>query len=72
MEWISDWYSSTYYTTSPAANPTGPESGTCKVLRGGSWYTGGGLLSVADRYNSCSEEFGAVDFGFRCVYPPGR
>lgn len=23
-EWISDWYSATYYTSSPASNPLGP------------------------------------------------
>jgi len=37
-EWVSDWYSATYYEDSPAANPTGPDSGEKKVLRGGNWY----------------------------------
>ncbi len=37
-EWCSDWYSATYYTQSPAANPTGPDGGGDRVLRGGSWY----------------------------------
>lgn len=41
-EWVSDWYSPTYYTQqsqSAAAivNPTGPVAGTEKVVRGGSW-----------------------------------
>ncbi|MBM4398705.1 MAG: chitobiase/beta-hexosaminidase C-terminal domain-containing protein [Candidatus Cloacimonetes bacterium] len=36
-EWCWDWYNSTYYSTSPAVNPTGPTSGNHKVLRGGNW-----------------------------------
>lgn len=36
-EWVNDWYDPTYYATSPSRNPTGPETGKYKVLRGGSW-----------------------------------
>ena len=36
-EWCSDWYDRNYYHSSPEKNPAGPESGTVKVLRGGSW-----------------------------------
>ncbi|MEW5723900.1 MAG: formylglycine-generating enzyme family protein [Thermodesulfobacteriota bacterium] len=39
-EWCQDWYEKDYYRKSPARNPTGPETGTLKVIRGGSW---GGL-----------------------------
>jgi len=34
-EWCLDWYDSDYYKTSPERNPTGPASGTYRVLRGG-------------------------------------
>ncbi|MDQ6700195.1 MAG: formylglycine-generating enzyme family protein, partial [Acidobacteriota bacterium] len=27
-EWVQDWYSPNYYSQSPAANPTGPDSGS--------------------------------------------
>jgi formylglycine-generating enzyme required for sulfatase activity len=37
-EWVNDWYSSAYYGSSPSSNPTGPATGTDRVLRGGSWY----------------------------------
>jgi formylglycine-generating enzyme required for sulfatase activity len=37
LEWVWDWYSSTYYSSSPAEDPLGPESGSSRVLRGGSW-----------------------------------
>lgn len=37
-EWCSDWYSSSYYSSSPANNPTGPAAGyNIRVVRGGSW-----------------------------------
>jgi formylglycine-generating enzyme required for sulfatase activity len=38
-EWCNDWYSSTYYSTTPYphTNPHGPTGGVGRVLRGGSW-----------------------------------
>jgi sulfatase modifying factor 1 len=36
-EWCNDWWSSSYYSSSPTNNPTGPITGTFRVLRGGSW-----------------------------------
>jgi formylglycine-generating enzyme required for sulfatase activity len=38
LEWVHDWYSATYYASSPSMNPTGPEAGSNRVVRGGSWY----------------------------------
>jgi formylglycine-generating enzyme required for sulfatase activity len=37
-EWCSDWYDDKYYANSPGADPRGPDSGSSRVLRGGSWY----------------------------------
>lgn len=34
-EWCSDWYGS--YSSSPAINPTGAQSGSYRVIRGGGW-----------------------------------
>ena len=36
-EWCNDWYSSGYYRSSPSKDPTGPTSGTGRVVRGGHW-----------------------------------
>jgi formylglycine-generating enzyme required for sulfatase activity len=37
FEWVNDWYSPSYYATSPSLNPTGPATGTNRVDRGGPW-----------------------------------
>lgn len=36
-EWCQDWYNSSYYSNSPQMNPTGPSSGSSRVIREGSW-----------------------------------
>lgn len=36
-EWVQDWYSATYYQEGDMTDPVGPESGTYRVFRGGSW-----------------------------------
>ena len=34
-EWCADWYDAEFYQISPKQDPTGPENGKVKVLRGG-------------------------------------
>ena len=51
-EWTADWYDKNYYLSSPANNPQGPNSGSARVKRGGSFDfggVGGGSLRVSDR-----------------------
>jgi sulfatase modifying factor 1 len=36
-EWVQDWYDPAYYAGAPNRNPTGPERGLLKSIRGGSW-----------------------------------
>jgi eukaryotic-like serine/threonine-protein kinase len=65
-EWVSDWYAEDYYVSSPAKNPTGPPSGTDRVLRGGSMNYHPGSLRVALRFPN-TPEYRGFDTGFRCV-----
>jgi formylglycine-generating enzyme required for sulfatase activity len=37
-EWCWDWYDNGFYRNSPPVNPTGPENGSERVIRGGSWF----------------------------------
>lgn len=48
-EWVEDWYASGYYSTSPRTDPSGPDSGTSRVLRGGSWNSFPDFLCAASR-----------------------
>ena len=48
-QWCADWYGAEYYATSPADDPTGPDSGDVRVLRGGSWYAGPNFARSARR-----------------------
>ncbi|MBC8427179.1 MAG: formylglycine-generating enzyme family protein [Deltaproteobacteria bacterium] len=36
-EWCQDWYGKTYYSNSPSKDPTGPSSGSYRVVRGNGW-----------------------------------
>ena len=47
-EWCQDWYGS--YSSGNQTNPTGPSSGTFRMLRGGSQRTGAGSCIVSRRY----------------------
>jgi len=64
-EWCADWYDSGYYSRSPRENPKGPDSGSYRVLRGGSWGIGPNYLRVAYRdYYYPTNTLSVI--GFRC------
>jgi formylglycine-generating enzyme required for sulfatase activity len=68
-EWVADWYSETYYSSSPPSNPQGPASGTDRVLRGGSWFYSAYTVRVASRYwDSPDNRYDR--YGFRCARSP--
>lgn len=63
-EWCSDWYGENYYKISPQENPTGPENGTTRVVRGGCWGSDSSRMRISYRNNEIP--YNAVrDFGFR-------
>ena len=45
-EWCQDWYDDGYYANSPTDDPTGPATGSDRVVRGGGWYDAGEVLPV--------------------------
>jgi formylglycine-generating enzyme required for sulfatase activity len=51
-EWVNDWYSGTYYASSPSTNPPGPATGASRVLRGGSWSNVTSNLRSSTRVSS--------------------
>jgi serine/threonine-protein kinase len=68
-QWVADWYSDTYYASSPSQNPTGPASGTLRTQRGSSWWDDAQNVRVARRAWR-SPEAQADNLGFRCARLP--
>jgi len=65
-ERVADWYANDYYSRSPNRNPTGPDAGTRRVLRGASW---GGIVfgpRTMLRYDYPPDSQNAI-IGFRCA-----
>ena len=65
-EWCLDWYAEDYYAFSPERNPAGPEAGTRRVSRGGSWRHQIKASRAAHR-SSLPPGYGYTDYGFRLV-----
>jgi formylglycine-generating enzyme required for sulfatase activity len=67
-EWVSDWYSPTYYSQAEASglNPSGPPVGTQKVLRGGSWDARIFFARTVHR-QSLEPDQARIWAGFRCA-----
>lgn len=65
-EWCQDWYCLTYYKESPTQDPTGPETGRLRVLRGGAWSLHKDMLRVSNRYGAAPKT-GTGFTGFRIV-----
>ena len=65
-EWVNDWYDSSYYSSSPGSNPSGPATGSDRVLRGGSWISAQWAVRAAYRGNfpGYADD---LQIGFRCA-----
>jgi formylglycine-generating enzyme required for sulfatase activity len=63
-QWCADWYGADYYGKSPVDDPTGPDSGGGRVLRGGSWVNGPDVARSACR-DRCMVGFRYNSAGFR-------
>jgi sulfatase modifying factor 1 len=65
-EWCNDWYKEDYYKNNPEINPKGPDKGTHKVIRGGSWNLGPRDVRTTKRQHLRPEV--TLDYvGFRCA-----
>lgn len=68
-EWVQDYYAANAYTSSAVTDPTGPTTGSGRVLRGGSWDNVASYYRSASRYYYTSG-FRNFSFGFRVVRNP--
>jgi formylglycine-generating enzyme required for sulfatase activity len=65
-EWCSDFYAPDAYLRGQLRAPKGPESGSARVARGGSWNDKAQALRVSNRLEMTPTLSGPV-FGFRCA-----
>jgi len=65
-EWCQDWYDEDYYSRRVRDNPKGPDSGSSRALRGGSWlyYPVSIRVSFRGRYVPSNRN---NYFGFRLI-----
>jgi formylglycine-generating enzyme required for sulfatase activity len=65
-EWCADYYDQNYYLLSPSKNPTGPDTGTQRIIRGGGFLYFGHYTRCAARYR-VPWYAQSPQIGFRCV-----
>ena len=65
-EWVFDWYAADYYAqvSTSANNPTGPDEGAERCMRGGSWANDAGYCRTAYRGDNPPDDT-AWSVGFR-------
>ena len=68
-EWCQDWYGN--YSSDNVTDPTGPSSGSGRVLRGGSCFSHARFCGSANRINFDPARK-TIDSGFRLVFLPGQ
>ena len=66
-EWCGDWYGA--YSAGAQTNPTGPGSGSSRVLRGGAWVSITGVVRSSSRGN-VTPDIAHSSIGFRVARAP--
>ena len=69
-EWTSDWYHRESYKQQESPDPQGPQNGTWKTLRGGSFMNLPSYCSCTHR-EPAPPTREAYTIGFRCAYSEG-
>ncbi len=66
-QWVNDWYDPSYYSVSPATDPSGPATGSRRVLRGGSFRTFNDIGVGSSVRGDADPSARASTYGFRCA-----
>jgi len=64
-QWVADWYGN--YSFWAQGDPFGPESGTSRALRGGSWNRSPRVARVSFR-DLNEPGVRSLNIGFRCAW----
>jgi formylglycine-generating enzyme required for sulfatase activity len=67
FEWVQDWFERAYYKSAPSMDPTGPATGSKRVLRGGSFVHPAFALRCSARGRYAPDEHRA-NHSFRCAW----
>ena len=62
-EWCSDWYA--LYSDAAVTNPTGPSTGTTRIVRGGCWDQSWRMCRPTYRYDGGTPTFASPQRGLR-------
>ncbi|MEO5327037.1 MAG: formylglycine-generating enzyme family protein [Magnetococcus sp. THC-1_WYH] len=69
-EWCQDWYDGKYYANSPRNDPKGPQTGSNRVNRGGSWNLSPAFVRSAIRFSfDPGLRYGILGFRLSRTYP---
>lgn len=66
-QWVADWYAADYYGHSPKEDPTGPETGEFRVMRGTSHPMPPNFSRSAFRHGTHEPSWAKPHVGFRVV-----
>lgn len=66
-EWTADWYDESYYANAPDKNPSGPQSGSERVTRGGGFSTYGSRGLTTSMSSGSEPSRSGPPTGFRCA-----
>ena len=65
-EWTADRYRPDQYSIADAVDPSGPDAGLYRVIRGGGWYSAARQLRIKNRH-WFEPSFAEASIGFRCA-----
>lgn len=73
FEWVSDWFSESYYAKSPVKNPQGPQKPqSFHVIRGTSWLDDESFIRITIRFPGLTDFTDQYLTGVRCAYTPKK
>ncbi|MBR5690742.1 MAG: SUMF1/EgtB/PvdO family nonheme iron enzyme, partial [Verrucomicrobia bacterium] len=67
-EWCLDWYGA--YPTKSVTDPTGPSTGTYRILRGGGWNSNGAYYCRSAHRYYYYPDYNWRSYGFRVALTP--
>ena len=68
-QWVHDWYDPSYYANSPEDNPTGPQDGALRIVRGGGWISSDPLMLTCSHRHQVPPDTYSYGIGFRVACP---